>query len=47
MLVKQHNKKEKQIPMKLPELKIVLTLTEYVYKRHNGIFVIPLGCLKN
>ena len=46
-LVKQYNEKEKQVPMRLPDLKIVLTGTEYGYKRPDGVFVIPIGCLKD
>lgn len=46
-LVKQYNEKEKQVPMKLPDLKIILTGTEYGYRRPDGVFVIPIGCLKD
>lgn len=46
-LVKEHNETEKQCPIKLPSLKIVITGTQYGYKRDDGVFVIPIGCLKN
>ena len=46
-LVKIYNEKEKQCPLRLPDLKLVITATEYGYKRDDGVFVIPIGCLKN
>lgn len=32
-LIKEHNKNEKQCPLRLPDLKIVITGTQYGYKR--------------
>lgn len=46
-LIKEHNAKEKQCPLRLPDLKIVITGTEYGYKRDDGVLVIPIGCLKD
>ena len=46
-LINQYNQKEKQCPLRLPDLKIVITGTEYGYKRPDGVFVIPIGCLKD
>jgi len=46
-LIKQYNEKEKQCPMRLPDLKIVVTGTQYGYRRPDGVFVIPIGCLKD
>ena len=46
-LIKEHNKKEKQCPLALPDLKIVITGSQYGYKREDGVFVIPISCLKN
>ena len=31
----------------LIEFKLVITATEYGYKREDGVYVIPIGCLKN
>ncbi len=45
-LIKVHNEDEKQVPLRIPDLKIVLTGTEYGYRRDDGVFVIPLACLK-
>lgn len=46
-LVIEANKKEIQCPIPLPSLKIVLTATQYGYRRDDGVLVIPIGCLKN
>ena len=32
---------------KVPDLKIVITATEFGYLRPDGVFVIPIGCLKD
>jgi uncharacterized protein len=32
--------------MKKPSFLAVITATNYAYKRDDGVFVIPLGCLK-
>lgn len=46
-LIKEHNKTEKQVPIRLPDLKIVVTGTQYGYRRPDGVYVIPIGCLKD
>ena len=46
-LIKKHNEEETQVPLRLPDLKIVITGTEYGYKRDDGVLVIPLTCLKD
>lgn len=46
-LVKAYNEKEQQCKLRLPDLKIVITGTQYGYRRSDGVFVIPIGCLKN
>ncbi len=46
-LIKEHNENEKQVPLRLPDLKIVITGTEYGYKRDDGVYVVPIGCLKD
>ncbi|MBR5970293.1 MAG: ATP-binding protein [Lachnospiraceae bacterium] len=46
-LVREYNEKEKQVPLRLPDLKLVITGTQYGYKREDGVFVIPIGCLKD
>lgn len=46
-LVKEYNEKEKQVKLRVPDLKIVITGTQYGYKRSDGVYVVPIGCLKN
>lgn len=46
-LIKEYNKKEKQCPLRLPDLKLVITGTKYGYRRDDDVFVIPIGCIKN
>ena len=46
-LVQAHNENEKQTPLRLPDLKMVITGTEYGYRRNDDVFVVPLGCLKD
>ena len=46
-LIKEYNEKENQVPLRLPDLKIVITGTKYGYKRDDGVYVIPIGCLKD
>ena len=46
-LVRQYNETEKQCPLRVPDLKLIITGTKYGYRRDDGVFVVPLGCLKN
>lgn len=46
-LIQEHNIKEKQNKLRVPDLKIVITGTEYGYRRDDGVLVIPIGCLKD
>jgi len=45
-LVNEYNKGA-EVPMRLPDLKIVITSTEYGYRRDDGVLVIPLACLRD
>ena len=46
-LIDEHNKNEKQCPLRKPDLKLVITGTKYGYRRDDGVFVVPIGCLKD
>jgi hypothetical protein len=46
-LIKEYNKKEKQVPLREPDLMIVLTGGELAYRRDDGVCVIPIGCLRD
>lgn len=45
-LIVDHNIREKQLPIREPDLKIILTGGQYAYTREDGVHVIPLACLK-
>ena len=45
-LIRKHNQEEKQVPLREPDLLIVVTGGEYAYSRPDGVHVIPLACLK-
>lgn len=46
-LVRQYNAREQQMPMREPDLLMVITGGKMAYTRPDGVKVIPLGCLKD
>ena len=46
-LIREHNKNEKQVPLREPDLMVVLTGGQMAYTRPDGVKVIPLACLKD
>lgn len=46
-LIQEYNKTEKQVPLREPDLLIILTGGSIAYTRPDGIKVIPLACLKD
>jgi hypothetical protein len=46
-LIQEYNKQEKQMPIREPNLLIILTGGKMAYTRNDGVKVIPLGCLKD
>ena len=46
-LIREHNQKEQQNPIREPDLMMILTGGLYAYRRHDGVFVVPLACLKD
>lgn len=46
-LIKEHNKTEKQVPLREPDLMIILTGGHMAYTRPDGVKIIPLACLKD
>lgn len=46
-LIREHNAHENQSPLREPNLLIVITGGEIAYRRNDGIYVIPIGCLKD
>lgn len=46
-LIQEHNKTEKQVPLREPDLLIVMTGGRMAYSRPDGVKVIPLASLKD
>lgn len=45
-LIREHNEKGKQMPIREPDLLIILTGGQMAYTRTDGVKIIPLGALK-
>lgn len=45
-LIRENNESEKQVPLREPDLLMVLTGGNLAYTREDGVKVIPLACLK-
>lgn len=46
-LINEFNKQEKQVPLREPDLLIVITGGKMAYTRPDGVKIIPLACLKD
>ena len=46
-LIQEHNMDENQMPIREPDLLIILTGGQIAYTRPDGVKIIPLGCLKD
>lgn len=46
-LIQEYNATERQVPLREPDLLIVITGGQMAYTRTDGVKVIPLGCLKD
>ncbi len=46
-LIREYNKAEKQVPLREPDLLIVMTGGSMAYARPDGVKVIPLACLRD
>lgn len=46
-LIREHNLVETQMPIREPDLLIVLTGGQYGYRRKDGVYIIPIGSLKD
>ena len=46
-LIKKHNEECRDNLIRLPDLKLVLTGTQYGYRRPDGVLVVPVGCLRD
>lgn len=45
-LIEEHNQTEKQMPIRLPDVLMILTGGQYAYRREDSVYVVPIGCLK-
>lgn len=45
--IRGHNKTEEQVPLREPDLMIVMTGGKIAYTRPDGVKIIPLACLKD
>lgn len=46
-LIGEYNKKGNPCPLRMPDLKPIITGTKYGYRRDDDVFVIPIGCLRD
>ena len=46
-LIQEHNKGEEQVPLREPDLLIILSGGSIAYTRPDGVKIIPLACLKD
>ena len=46
-IIKEHNKTGHQTPIREPDLLLVLTGGQYAYRRKDGVYVVPVGCLRD
>lgn len=46
-LIKERNQKKDVLPIREPDLMIIITGGEYAYSLESGVKIIPIGCLKD
>lgn len=46
-LIKERNQKKDALPIREPDLMIIITGGEYAYSLESGVKIIPIGCLKD
>ena len=46
-LVKKYNEKERQVPLREPDLMMVITGGNMAYTRKDGVKILPIGCLRD
>lgn len=46
-LIRKHNQNEVQVPLREPDILLVITGTDMAYTRPDGVKVVPIGCLRD
>lgn len=46
-LIKKYNEKERQVPLREPDLLIVITGGNMAFTRNDGVKILPVGCLRD
>lgn len=46
-LIKKYNEKEQQVPLREPDLLIVITGGNMAFTRNDGVKILPVGCLRD
>lgn len=46
-LIQVNNEDKTKTPIRLPDLKLLITGTPYGYRRKDGVFVVPIACLRD
>lgn len=46
-LIKKYNEKETQVPLREPDLLVVITGGEMAYTREDGVKIVPIGTLRD
>ena len=46
-LIREHNEKETQVPLREPDLLMVITGGEMAYTREDGVKIVPIGTLRD
>lgn len=46
-LIRKHNETEKQVPLREPDLLLIITAGEMAYTRKDGVKVVPIGTLRD
>ncbi len=46
-LIRKHNQNEEQVPLREPDILLVITGTDMAYTRPDGVKVVPSACLRD
>lgn len=46
-LIRKYNEKERQVPLREPDLLMVITGGNMAFTRNDGVKILPVGCLRD